>query len=101
VSVMASQGMTNTQRQLQKECSRALRYYVRVIQEGCDLLSGVKEGFITEHNREEIFSHRKEELLAYAAYTRARKRLWSFLSYSDPPMARMNGMPTRSRRASF
>ena len=81
---MASRVLTHTRRQLQKECSRALRSYVRLLQEGCELLGQVKEGLITESKRDKIFSHRKEELLAHAAYTKARRRLWSFLADSDP-----------------
>jgi hypothetical protein len=95
VIVMASERMTNTRRQLQKECSRALRTYIQVIQEGCDLLGQIKEGLIPEDKREVIFSHRKQELWAYAAYTRARRRLWRFLSDSEPPLARMDATPQR------
>jgi hypothetical protein len=95
VIVMASERMTNMRRQLQKECSRALGTYIQVIQEGCDLLGQIKEGLIPEDKREVIFSHRKQELWAYAAYTRARRRLWRFLSDSEPPLARMDGTPQR------
>jgi hypothetical protein len=81
---MAPPVMTNTRRQLQKECSRALRCYVRLLEEGCYLLAQIKEGLITENKRDKIFSHRKQELSAYAAYTKARRRLWSLLTDSEP-----------------
>ncbi len=76
--------MTYVRTQLLEECSRAMRNYVRVVQEGCELLGEVKEGLIPKNTRDKIFSHRRQELLAHAGYTRARKRLWSFLSYSEP-----------------
>jgi hypothetical protein len=76
--------MAHVRTQLQEECSRAKRNYVRVVQEGCELLGEVKEGLIPKNTRDKIFSHRKQELLAHAAYTRARTRLWSFLSDSEP-----------------
>jgi hypothetical protein len=74
--------LTHTRRQLQLECSKTLRCYVRRLQDGCDLLGQVKQGLITERKRHKIFSHRKRELLAHAAYTQARRRLWSFLTDS-------------------
>jgi hypothetical protein len=43
-------------------------------------LGQVKQGLITERKRHKIFSHRKRELLAHAAYTQARRRLWSFFT---------------------
>ena len=82
-----SHAMTHTREQLQKECSRALQCYIRIIKEGCDLLGQVKEGAIPENKRDKIFSHRKQELLAYAAYTRAQRRLWNFLSNSERQLA--------------
>jgi hypothetical protein len=96
---MASENNTNTRRQLQKECSRALRHYVRVILEGCDLLGEVKEGLIPGDKRSKIFAHRKEELWAYATYTRARRRLWAVLSDSDPRLERVKDTPTKTSRA--
>jgi len=80
---MASRKITDTQGQLQTECSRALQRYVRLLQEGCGLLGQVKEGLIAESKRDEIFSHRKREVCAHVAYTKARKRLWSFLCDSE------------------
>jgi hypothetical protein len=76
--------MKHTRSQLQKECSRALQCYVRLLQEGCDLLGQVKQGFIAENQRDEIFLHRKQEVCAHIAYTKARKRLWSFLTDTKP-----------------
>jgi hypothetical protein len=81
---MARRVMTNTRRHLQDECSRTLQCYVRLLQEGCYLLGQIKEGLITENERDKIFSHRKQELSAYAAYTKARRRLWSLLTDSEP-----------------
>jgi hypothetical protein len=54
------------------------------MQEGCDLLGEVKQGLIPDDQRQKIFSNRKQELLAYAAYTRAQTLLWTLLSHSDP-----------------
>jgi hypothetical protein len=59
------------------------------MQEGCDLLGEVKEGLIPDDQRQKIFSNRKQELLAYAAYTRAQTLLWTLLSHSDPRLARL------------
>jgi hypothetical protein len=75
--------MKRTRSQLQKECSRTLQCYIRLLKRGCDLLGQVKEGFIAENERDEVFSHRKQEVCAHSAYTNARKRLWSFLSDSE------------------
>jgi hypothetical protein len=61
---MASPSMANMRRQLHKECSRALQYYGLIMQEGCDLLGETQEGLIPEAQREKIFAHRKQELLA-------------------------------------
>jgi hypothetical protein len=72
--------MEHTRNQLQKECSRALQAYVRLLKHGCDLLGQVKEGLIADNERDEIFWHRKQEVCAHIAYTKARKRLWSFLT---------------------
>jgi hypothetical protein len=75
--------MKHTRSELQKDCLRTLQCYVRILQQGCDLLCQVKEGFISEDQRDEIFSHRKQEVCAHCAYTNARKRLWSFLTASE------------------
>jgi hypothetical protein len=93
VILMASPDMTPIRRQLQKECSRALGYYARILQEGCELLGEVKEGLIPDDQREKIFAHRKQELIAYAAYTRAQRRLWTLLSDSDPRLTRLPDVP--------
>jgi len=59
------------------------------MQEGCDLLSDVQEGLIPEDQQKKIFAQRKQELLAYAAYVRAQRRLWSLLTDSDPRLVRI------------
>jgi hypothetical protein len=61
----------------------ALQYYVHLINEGCELLAQIREGPISENKQNEIFSHRGKELLAYAVYTRAQRRLWKFLNDSE------------------
>ena len=90
---MASPNMTNTRRQLQKECSKALENYVRIMREGCDLLDEFKEGLIPEDQREKVFAHRKQEVLAYTAYTRTQTRLWSLLTDSDPRLIPLSDVP--------
>ncbi len=75
-------GMTRTQ--LQDEFSAALRFYLQIAQEGCVLLGNIKEGPLSEYTRNEIFLHRREELWAYARYTRARRQLLNFLTASKP-----------------
>jgi hypothetical protein len=94
---VASQGTTNIRRQLQKECSRALQYYMRALQQSCDLLAEIKGPVIAPATRNRIFSHHKEELSAYTAFTAARRRLWRFLSDLEPAPARMTDMPPRKR----
>jgi hypothetical protein len=81
--------MANIRKQLQKECSRAIGYYTRIMQEECGLLGEVKDALIPDDQREKIFAHREQELLAYAAYTRAQRRLWTVLSDSDPRLTRL------------
>ncbi|MFL6353770.1 MAG: hypothetical protein ACJ74Z_18240 [Bryobacteraceae bacterium] len=93
---MASQGMTYTRRQLQIECSRASRRFVQIVQKGCDLLGELKEGVIPEAARDKIFSNRKQEGLAYATYTRAQRRLWRFLTDSEPE-DRVDDIPPRKK----
>ena len=70
--------------QLQKECSTALQFYVELVKEGCALLAEVKEVPMLENQRNAIFSHRRQELLAQSAYTKARRRLWDCLIDSKP-----------------
>ncbi|MFL6352342.1 MAG: hypothetical protein ACJ74Z_10910 [Bryobacteraceae bacterium] len=77
--------MTNIRMQLQKECSNALRDYIQILSEGCNLLAEVKEGVITKEKREKIFSHRHQELLTRGAYDRIQRQLWRFLSDTDEP----------------
>jgi hypothetical protein len=97
---MAPQDMTNTRRQLQKECSIALRRYMNILADGCDLLGDVQEGSLTEEQREKIFSNRKEQLLAHDAYDRAQRQLWRFLSDAEPPLARLDDSPQPKRNSS-
>jgi len=68
--------------------------------EGCALLGEVKEGLIPDDQREKIFTHRKQELLAYAAYTSTQRRLWTVLIDSDPRLASLADtlQPKRSSR---
>jgi hypothetical protein len=63
--------MKHTRYQLQNECSRAFECYVRLLEQGCDLLGQVKERLVAENKRDEIFRHRKQEVYAHIAYTRA------------------------------
>ena len=75
--VMASQGMTRNQ--LQDKCARALQSYIELLQEGCELLGKVKEIPMPEHERTEIFTHRRKEISAQSEYTKARTELWGLL----------------------
>jgi hypothetical protein len=76
--------MDYTRAQLLRECANATRKYVRLIEEGCDLLGEIRGGLISEDKRKRILANRKEIAMAHIAYTRARKRLWRFLADSDP-----------------
>jgi hypothetical protein len=96
---MRSQDMTNTRRQLQKECSTALQHYIQILSDGCDLLGEVKEGLITENKREQILSHRKQQLLAHDAYEKAQRRLWRLLSDSDPRLDNLTDTPQPKRNS--
>jgi hypothetical protein len=49
--------------------------------------------------RDKIFSHRKEELWAYGAYARARRRLWTFLSDFLLQSFRVNDNPQQPRHS--
>jgi hypothetical protein len=89
---MAYLNMTNTRRQLQKECSRALEDYTRIMHEGCAFLGEIQEGSITEKQKENLFSNRKRQLLARDMYDGAQRRLWRFLSQAAPP-ARFDNAP--------
>jgi hypothetical protein len=73
---------TLTLTQLQDECSETLQSYVQLIKEGCAILGNVKEIPVSEYKRKEIFAHRREELAAHTAYTKARTKLWDFLNDS-------------------
>jgi hypothetical protein len=93
---MAPQGMAHTRMQLQMECSRAMQRYVQLVQKGCDVLGQLKDGVMLEDARDKIFSNRKQEALAYAAYTQAQRRLLRFLSDSDPQL-RVDDTPQRKK----
>jgi hypothetical protein len=87
---MASPSTAHLRKQLQKECLRALQYYVLSMQESCELLCEVHEnGLIPDDEREKILAHRKQELFAYAAYAQAQKRLWTLLTEFDPRLVRL------------
>jgi hypothetical protein len=81
---MASQGMAHTRAHLLKECAKATRDYVRLVEEGCDLLENIRGGLISENERNRILANREEMEVAHIAYIKARKRLWRFLADSDP-----------------
>ena len=70
--------------ELQIKCSTALRSYVELIQEGCELLGNIKEIPMPDYEQNKIFSHRRQELHAHTEYTKARKALWDFLLSSRP-----------------
>jgi hypothetical protein len=73
-----------SRRELQIKCSTALRCYVELVQEGCDLLGSVKDTPMSEYERKKIFAHRRQELHAHGQYTKARQALWDFLVDSKP-----------------
>ena len=80
---MASRGMAHTRAQLLKDCAKATRNYVRLVEEGCDLLEKIRGGLISENRRNRILANREEMGVAHIAYIKARKRLWRFLADSD------------------
>jgi hypothetical protein len=94
---MAPPSMTSTRRQLQKECSGALRHYMDILSEGCDMLGEIEEGSITEKQKERIFSNRKQQLLAHDTYDGAQARLWRFLRDVAPP--RFDNAPEPKRNS--
>lgn len=69
---------------LQSNCLKAGLEYVRLTRESCALLVQFKEAPIPESIRNEVFSHRRRELDAHAAYSRARSLLWDFLTSRKP-----------------
>jgi hypothetical protein len=70
--------------QLENECFAAVRQYLEITEAGCTLLAEVEELPIQENKRNEIFSHRRQELEAHTAYTKARRELWDFLIDPTP-----------------
>jgi hypothetical protein len=93
---MAQSMMTHTRKQLQIECARAMQRYLQLVQKGGDLLGELEDGAIPEYSRDKIFANRRQEALAYAAYTRAQRRLWQFLSDSEPEV-RVHETPRRKK----
>jgi hypothetical protein len=73
-----------SRREVQSKCSTALRSYVELLQQGCELLANVKDTPMPEYERKKIFAHRREELHAHGQYTKARQALWDFLVDSKP-----------------
>jgi hypothetical protein len=71
-----------THKQLENEYATALQEYLKLVQDGCALLSKFREMPVSKNEREEIFEHRRKEAWAHTAYTRARTKLWKFLNDS-------------------
>jgi len=65
---------------LQRKCSMAFDVYMGLAKQGCKLLTRVEELPISENLRNEILSHRRQELHAQSDYTKARSKLWAFLN---------------------
>jgi hypothetical protein len=89
-----------SRRELQTKCSTALRSYVELLQQGCELLANVKDTPMPEYERKKIFAHRREELHAHGQYTKARQALWDFLVDSKPrggQTVRRSLAPSRKR----
>jgi hypothetical protein len=57
-----------------------LDVYLGFAKQGCELLCGIKDLPIREHQRDEILAHRRKELHAHSDYTKARSKLWAFLN---------------------
>jgi len=71
---------TETLDLLRRKCSTALDVYIALAKLGCELLTAVKDLPVSEHQRNEILSHRRRELHAHSDYTKARSKLWAFLN---------------------
>ena len=71
---------TETLAVLQRKCSIALDAYLALAKQGCVLLSQAKDLPLSEHQRNEILSHRRQELHAHSDYTKARSKLWASLN---------------------
>jgi hypothetical protein len=58
--------------------------YLELAKEGSALLAQLTDVPIPESKQNEILSQRGRELAAHATYSKARKRLWDFLTHSKP-----------------
>jgi hypothetical protein len=65
---------------LRKRCSMTLDVYIALAKRGCELLTQVEEVPLSEARRNEILSHRRQELHSQSDYTKARSKLWAFLN---------------------
>lgn len=65
---------------LQRECGYAFKVYIEVSREACELLRDLDDVPVPEERRNAIFAVRKQEMIAHQAYTRARQKLWKFLT---------------------
>src|SRR5438046_7905383 len=83
VIAMASRSRVYTQAELEKQYEKAMRSYVRLVEQDCDLVREIKHGLISEQKRQKICDHRVEEMLAHNVYIKARRRLWRFLDDWD------------------
>jgi hypothetical protein len=65
---------------LQTKCTTKLTAYLELAKEGCELLGQLNPVPLTENKRNEILAHRRLELHAHSDYTKARSKLWEFLT---------------------
>ena len=73
---------------LSNECSRALRRYLTKIKVGCRVLSEFKTVPIPDQDQRRVVAQRREEDAAYRVYMNARRKLWRYLTESDPALPR-------------
>jgi hypothetical protein len=83
---------------LQNKCLTTGSEYVELTKESCALLVQLKEVPIPESMRNEIFYHRRRELVAHAAYSKARSLLWDFLTDFTPHRNNNDVMETSKNR---
>jgi hypothetical protein len=69
---------------LQSKYLIAWSEYLELAKEGSALLAQFTEVPIPESKQNEILSQRGRELGAHATYSKARRRLWDFLTHSKP-----------------
>lgn len=72
--------MDDTLSRLKKKCSITLTAYLELAKEGCERLCQRSEVPLGEDMRNEILAHRRRELHAHSDYTKARSKLWEFLT---------------------